>query len=472
MQEFVFHHKFIVLKRESAFLIKKTPTILFLILSIFLLLLICLVLPTDCFSQVGVGINISGNSADTKAILDIDAKGMSPKAGLLIPRMTISERNTIPSPTESLLIYNISTHCFEAYYNGGWVAFGCLSNGCSVQCSGNGNIGTFAGIGTPSFSGDGGDAICAGLNLPRGITIDAAGNMYIADEENNSIRKVSTSGIITTIAGNGIAGFNSDNIAATNAELNYPTGVAIDAAGNIYISDYQNYRVRMINSSGIISTFAGAGIDGYSGDNGPASNAKISGPLGVAVDASGNLYIADYINNRIRKVNASGLITTIAGKGSFGYSGDGGAATNAELYYPYGVAADAYGNVYIADYQNNRIRKVNTSGIISTIAGNGIGGYSGDGGAATNAEIYNPAGVGVDASGNIYIGDYSNYRIRKVNTSGVISTFAGTGTYGFSGDGGIATNAEVNASFGITFDSSGNVYFGDGFNARIRKVCK
>ena len=219
----------------------------------------------------------------------------------------------------------------------------------------------------------------------------------------------STTGIITTIAGNGIAGYSGDGGLATNAELNNPYGVAVDSNGNIYIADTNNNRIRKVNSTtGIITTIAGNGTAGYSGDGGLATNAELYYPYGVAVDSNGNIYIADTYNNRIRKVNSTtGIITTIAGNGTAGYSGDGGPATNAQLNYPYGVAVDSSGNIYIADTDNNRIRKVNsTTGIITTIAGNGNPGYSGDGGPATNAELYDPSGVAVDSNGNIYIADY------------------------------------------------------------------
>ncbi|NCX95569.1 MAG: hypothetical protein EBX41_04010, partial [Chitinophagia bacterium] len=282
--------------------------------------------------------------------------------------------------------------------------------------------------------------------------------------------------IITTIAGNGSGGYSGDGGAATAASLNEPKGVAVDASANVYIADCFNNRIRKVNTSGIISTIAGNGSAGYSGDGGAATAASLSLPKGVAVDASGNVYFPDQNNNRIRKVNTSGVISTIAGNGSLGYSGDGGAATAASLSGPYGVAVDASGNVYIADCFNNRIRKVNTSGVISTIAGNGYhdstgrGGYGGDGGAATAASLNYPIGVAVDASGNVYIADYNNKRIRKVNTSGIISTIAGNGSPGYSGDGGAATAASFNYSEGVAVDASGNVYIADSYDNRIRKV--
>ena len=294
------------------------------------------------------------------------------------------------------------------------IVFSCLKNANAQSY----NINTFAGNGD-TILGDGSAATAADLSTPTGVAIDAAGNVYIADYHNQRIRKVSPSGIISTFAGNGIQGYSGDGSAATAAELSYPNGVAIDAAGNLYIADRSNNRIRKVNTSGIISTFAGNGAAGYSGDGSSATVAELNNPYGVATDAAGNVYIADYFNNCIRKVNTSGIISTIAGNGIGNGSniGDGGTATAAELYYPTGVTTDAAGNVYIADVANQRIRKVNTSGVISTIAGNGTAGYSGDGSSATAAELYYPVGVATDAVGNIYIADEDNNRIRKLTVA-------------------------------------------------------
>jgi sugar lactone lactonase YvrE len=278
------------------------------------------------------------------------------------------------------------------------------------------------------------------------------------------------SGTITTVAGNGTPGFSGDGGPATNARLAYPTGVAVDAAGNLYIADRLNSRVRKVSTSGTITTVAGDGSAGFSGDGGPATNAQLAGPYGVAVDAAGNLYIADFQNSRVRKVSTSGTITTVAGDGSFGFSGDGGPATNAQLAGPNGVAVDAAGNLYIADINNHRVRKVSTSGTITTVAGNGTPGFSGDGGPATNARLRPPTGVAVDAAGNLYIADIFNQRVRKVSTSGTITTVAGTGIYGFSGDGGPATNARLAYPSGVAVDAAGNLYIADQNNHRVRKV--
>jgi sugar lactone lactonase YvrE len=335
-------------------------------------------------------------------------------------------------------------------------------------------ISTVAGNGTLGFSGDGGVATSAELN-PFGVATDASGNIYIADKNNNRIRKVNISnGIISTFAGNGTAGFSGDGGAATSAALNFPCGIATDASENIYIADANNHRIRKVNiSTGIISTVAGNGTAGFSGDGGAATSAELYAPMGIITDTYENIYIVDKNNHRIRKVNKStGTISTFAGNGNAGFSGDGGAATSAEMNLPWGISKDFSGNIYIADSYNNRIRKVNIStGVITTFAGNGTAGYSGDGGAATSAELSFPCGIASDASGNIYIVDKNNNRIRKVNIStGNISTFAGNGTAGYSGDGGAATSAELNLPWGVSADADGIVYIADVGNSRVRKI--
>ena len=337
-------------------------------------------------------------------------------------------------------------------------------------------IKTVAGNGTYGYSGDGGIADSAKLNSPFGVAVDASGNLFIADEYNKVIRKVSTNGIITTVAGNGTYGYSGDGGSATSAKLNYPTGVAVDASGNLFIADEENHRIRKVSTSGVITTVAGNGTKGYNGDGGIADSAELYYPTGVAVDASGNLFIADQYNNRIRKVSKSGIITTVAGNGygagtnNGGYSGDGGSAISAELNGPNDVAVDAIGNLFIADQGNNVIRKVSTTGIITTVAGNGILGYSGDGGSADSAELNYPTGVAVDASGNLFIADYNNHRIRKVSTNGITTTVAGNGTPGYSGDGGSADSAELYYPSGVAVDASGNLFIADLNNNRIREV--
>ncbi len=330
-------------------------------------------------------------------------------------------------------------------------------------------ITTVAGNEMPGYSGDGGAAIAAELNYPAGVAVDAAGDVFTADSGYNVIRKVGTNGIISTVAGSGVAGYSGDGMSATNAELNSPDGVAVDAAGHLFIADSGNNVIREVETNGTISTVAGNGIGGYAGDGMSATNAELDGPQEVAVDGYGQLFVADENNNVIRKVGTSGIITTVAGSGT-NYFGNGEEATNAGLYLPDGVTVDARGNLFIADSGNNVVRKVGTNGIIMIVAGDGGYGYSGDGGAATNAELWGPYGVAVDATGNVFIADNNNNVIRKVETNGIITTVAGNGMPGYSGDGGAPTNAELAYPSGLALDTAGNLFIADSSNNRIRKV--
>ncbi len=335
---------------------------------------------------------------------------------------------------------------------------------------------TICGTGSASYGGDGGAAGSAYLDAPISVITDPSGNIYISDGTNNRIRKITIStGVITTVAGNGTAGFSGDGGAAVSAKLNTPSSVALDDTGNIYICDYLNNRIRKVNTSGIISTYAGNGTAGFSGDGGAATAAEINQPSRILWDGAGSLYIADRYNYRIRKVNTSGVISTFAGNGSSSYSGDGGAATSAGIYIPYSMIMDAAGNLYFCDLYDSRVRKINTSGIISTFAGNGSSSYSGDGGPATAAGVPGVEGLAIDPSGNIYIGDNTtglgDDRIRKVDVSGNISLFAGTGTAGFSGDGGAATAAKFYLPGGVWYDGVNTcLYVADQFNNRVRKI--
>ncbi len=329
---------------------------------------------------------------------------------------------------------------------------------------------TVAGTGVAGYSGNNGAATSATFASPSAVAYDSKGDLFIADTNNNVIREVSVTGVVTTIAGNGEQGFSGDGGAATSAELNAPTGIAIDSSGNLYIADSQNNRIREV-SNGIITTVAGNGIAGYAGDGGSATSAELDLPTAVAVDATGNLYIADTDNQRIREVSG-GKITTIAGNGEQGFGGDGGAATSAELDTPMGVAVDTSGNIYIADSHNNRIREV-SHGTINTVAGSGpvtfSGGYSGDGGSATAAQLARPTGVAIDAAGDIYIADTNNNRLREVGNGG-ISTVAGTGVQGYGGDGGAAANAVLNNPNDAAINSAGGVVIADALNERVRGV--
>ncbi len=275
---------------------------------------------------------------------------------------------------------------------------------------------------------------------------------------------------ILTFAGNGTVGFAGDNGLATAAMLNHPRGMAVDKAGNIYLADLDNSRVRKISVSGIITTVAGNGTAGYSGDGGAAVNAMLNGPQAVAIDPAGNLIIGDTQNRRIRRVDTSGTITTIAGTGTEGYSGDGGLATQAMLHQVVDLAVDTGGTIYFADSTGHRVRRITPDGIISTVAGDGTGGYSGDGGFSYSAQLNFPVSVAVDSSDQLYIADGNNFRIRKVNTAAIISTVAGSGQGGFSGDGGPATSAMINYSYGVRLDSQGRLFIADTSNNRIRVV--
>ncbi len=333
----------------------------------------------------------------------------------------------------------------------------------------SGIITNFAGSGVYGYSGDGGPATAAHLRYPNGVAVDTAGNVYIADRENSAIRMVNKAGIISTVAGTGSLGYNGDGIPAISAKLNYPTDVTVDTFGNIYIADEDNYRVRKVDAAGMISTVAGNGIYGFAGMGGPASAATIGYPYRVALDKAGNLYIGDVHTHEIYKVNTSDTITNFAGNDIYGYSGDGGPATAAELSYADGLVADTAGNIWFSDRNNSSIRMVSAAtGIINTVYGNGTAGYSGDGGPATDAEFNTPQGLAFDTSGNLYICDYYSNRVRKVNTSGVISTFAGQS--GLFEEGVAATNAEFSYMQNITTDAAGNVYVADMDNQRIRMI--
>jgi len=338
------------------------------------------------------------------------------------------------------------------------------------------NIYTAAGNGSNSYNIDNIPATSAGLVAAGAIALDKAGNIYIADMYNNRIRKVDVStGIITTIAGTGNGGYNGDGILATTAEIYYPMAVALDTSGNVFIGDYSNNRIRKIDvSTGMISTVAGTGTYGFNGDNILATTAEITECTGMAVDQSGNVYFSDFANGRIRKINKlTGLITTIAGNGLIGYTGDNCLADTTRLNHAHGIAIDKYNNIYIADQDNDRIRKVDAvTGIITTVAGRGVYNiYNGDGIPADSAYFRNPTSVAVDDSCNIYIADEFNEMIHKVyHSTGLIFTIAGTGVGGNSPDGTPAVTALLNDPRGVAVDACGNVYISEYNNSRIRKI--
>ena len=396
------------------------------------------------------------------------------------------------------------------YITGGHIVYRVSTSGAAT---------TIAGTGNPGFSGDGGPATAATLFGPQGLRVDAAGNVYVADSQNNRIRKITPKGVISTVAGTATGGFSGDGGLATEASLFLPADVSLDTQGNLYISDALNGRLRVVNPAGIISTVAGGGASlqngaplqaalepdgiaadnngnifvvepGYrrvrrvtlgqsittvagvlptaaAGDNVAATATSLLDPFGVAVDGVGNVYIADRLDSRIRKVSTAGIITTVAGNGIPGYSGDGGPAPQAELDGPLDLAFDPSGNLYAAV---GAIRRISPGGTITTVAGSGASGYSGDGGPATAAAMLGPTDCVSDNAGNLYITDRGNSRIRRVSPTGTISTFAGNGTAGYSGDGGLAIEAEIFQPFQLAIDAAGNLYIADWGNSRVRKI--
>ena len=332
-------------------------------------------------------------------------------------------------------------------------------------------INTVAGTAIPGFNGNNIAATSAQLNNPIGAAYDAAGNLYISDNANQRIRKVNSTGIITTIMGNSSAGYTGDGGVDTLAQLNNPRGMAFDVSGNMYIADAGNNCIRKISPNHIVTTIAGNGQSGFSGDGGLAVAAQLNYPSSVAADVFGNIYIADLNNQRIRKIDASGIITTYAGTGVQGYNGDTIQAVTAKLNNPMGIAVDAAGNLFIADEYSHRVRKVEkTTGLIVTVAGTGVWGYSGDNGVASKALLNAPYALTIDQAGNIYIAEYSNQRIRKIDANNIITTFCGSGFPAFGGDGGPAISAFINEPTGLAVDPTGNVCIVDNGNDRVRKV--
>jgi sugar lactone lactonase YvrE len=301
------------------------------------------------------------------------------------------------------------------------------------------------------------------LGQIEGIALDAFGNVFVADTENSVVGRIAANGLLTIMAGNGIAGYSGDGGPATSASLNSPRGIAIDGLGNLYIADCLNHRVRKVNSAGIITTIAGSGSYGFGGDGGLGVTAQLNQPLAVAVDVAGNLYIADSQNQRLRKISSNGIITTVAGNGTGGYSGDGGPGPSGSIFLPSGLTLDSKGNVYFTTVFGlggvgppATIRELDSDGILSTVA-EGVY-FSGSG---SSSGLTGPIGIALDAAGNVYFADASQSYVGEVTTSGGRIEFVGTGRPGFSGDGGPASAAELFSPFGVTADAVGNLYITD-----------
>ena len=344
------------------------------------------------------------------------------------------------------------------------------------------NISASVGNGTAGFAGDGSAAVSAEVNFPSAMALDGSGNLYIADQANFRIRKVDASGNISTIAGTGTNGATGDTKAATSAEIGSAGGIAVDPSGNIYFTQTAGHLIRKISTGGIITVFAGTGTLGFSGDTSPysiavgatvvlATKAQIFAPTGIASDSKGNIYFSDTGNNRIRMVSVKdSSITTVAGNGVGAYYGDGAGSIYSEVNHPTGMVFDAADNLYFADSLNHRVRKIAAAdGKISTVAGSGTAGNADNGGLAVNSLLHYPNSVSLDSSGNLYIADFINNRVRMVTTNGLISTIAGGGRYfGNSGDGGPALAARMNFPCGVLAGVAGKVYMIDALNSRIR----
>ena len=352
------------------------------------------------------------------------------------------------------------------------VIFACLLMLAAVPLATAQTISTVVGTGIASSTGDNALAVSATLNLPYGVAVDLAGNLYIAERSGHRIRRVDgVTGIITTIVGTGISGFGGDGGPGNAAQINAPNEVIVANNGDLYFADTGNHRVRKVDAATqTITTLAGDGSVGSGGDNGPATAAQLDSPYGIAILANGDILISDQNTHRIRRVvAASGDIVPFAGTGVVGFSGDGGPALTAQFRAPRSLALDVGGNVYVADTDNQRIRLIN-AGVVTTVAGNGTAGAGGDGGPATLAQLNFVHGLAIHPNGSLYIADSINNRIRTVAGNGIITTYAGTGAVGSTGDGGAATNALLNVPYGMSFDRNGVLFFADRSNHKIRRI--
>ncbi len=404
---------------------------------------------SSSFARIGTGVAIGGNRATAEVVLSrqhtVAVSGNIASAAEM-GRWSLDAQHTYGT-AESIL------------YRG---------DGTWRRAAAQGNIiTTVAGTGVVGYSGDGGPAAQARLTTPHGIALGPDGSLYIADTTYPSIRRVSPNGIISTVAGTGTSGYSGDGGLATQAQLVSPSDITIGSDGSFYIADYGSHSVRMVGADGIITTVVGTGVSGFSGDGGPATQAQLSGPGGVALGPDGSLYISDTLNNRVRRVSPDGIITTVAGSGAWGHGGDGGLATLAQFRYPNGLALSPDGSLYIADYYSGRIRRVSSDGIITTVAG---GGYGSDDGPATQALLNGPSGVAFSPDGNLYIAENRGHRIRQVSPEGIITTVAGIGVAGYGGDGSPAILAHIYRPHDVALGPDGSLYIADTYNFRIRRV--
>jgi serine/threonine protein kinase, bacterial len=410
---------------------------------------------TTLAQSVGIGTT----TPDASARLEVN----STTQGILIPKLTSTQRNAIANPATGLLVFQTDGTPGFCYYNGySWIN---LTNGHSLNSQGFslgfGLTSTLAGSGAAGATD--GTGITASFDNMFNIAVDASGHLYVAEAANNhKIRKITAGGVVTTLAGSGTAGYV--NGTGTAASFRSPVGVAVDASGNVYVADAGNHRIRKITANGVVTTLAGSGTAGYADGTGTA--ALFNNPHAIAVDASGNVYVGDAINPRIRKITAGGVVTTLAGNGVWGSADGTGIA--ASFSYFYSLTVDAFGYIYVADTFNNKIRKITPSGVVTTLAGSDTDGDADGMGSAAAFDL--PHGIAVDASGNLYVADTFNNKIRKITAGGLVSTLAGwsTGIPGYAD--GMGTAAAFYNPIGIAVDMSGNVYVSDGENNRIRKI--
>ncbi len=412
------------------------------------------------FTTMSGALSLSGSASDNVSVFQVRWSNDRGGSGAAFGTTSWS------APNITLLagLNNLTVTALDANGNAATAKLAVTFNAAQI-------ITAFVGVGGQGDTGDGGAAIAARLS-PFGLAVDQSSNLLAADDEAHRVRRITPGGAIGAFAGSGALGSSGDGAAATGATMNFPSDMVVDANGNVYISDTNNNRVRRVAPNGVITAYAGTGVADFGGDNGPAAQANLISPAGLALDSAGNLYIADSGNARVRKVTAStGVITTVAGNGSRGFSGDGGQATQATFKLPFGIAVDPSGVLYILDRFDHRIRRVATDGVITTIAGTGQGGYNGDDRPASGARINAGGFMTTDANGNLYFADFLNHRVRKITIStGMISTIAGNGTPGFGGDGGEPAKSQIFLPTDVAIDSAGNVYIADWGNFQIRKV--